>query len=433
MKRGTRSFIVAAVCLALVNIAYAAENNTIMKFSHKTLKNGMELYMRSMDNSALGAVYILFKGGFKDEPISRKGISHLVEHVIFRGTERHKAEDIYKFELNGGMIYGGTGFDRTTYGIITPSDDFEEATKTLMDMVFNPAFRDTEIVMEKKIILQEDRERELSQTSIYSLNLFYDFILRHDREGIMNLSKDDIIQFHRRIYRPENAVVVAAGNFNLDKLAAILEERTPVRMDYPVETEYTITSKAGQTISREIDLESGSYQLLMAYELGELALNQLFPAKLLPYLIGFEGLKFDYLNNCIDITYELGLDKVGSKYYLLVYYESGDEEYTDEIGRMHKEGMLKIIKRLTEKDFSREMKRIGDIMEDIKIYQDYSAVTAVDLLISCLYSTGINPGDLEALKKVTNDDIHNFTKENLYQKPYAWIVVKDKKAKEGNK
>ena len=408
--------------------AETSSSSSILGFTYLKLKNGMEVYMRPMRRAPLTAVRILFKGGFKDEPENHKGIAHLLEHMIFRGTEKYPAEAIYKLERRGGFFNGLTGFDFTRYEIMVPEKEVINGTEMLVDMVFNPAIPGNEFEIEKKIVLAENLEREASQTSFYSLNLLYDFILRHDQQGIISLTREDLVTFHAKIYKPENAVFIIAGKYDEKKILSILEKIE--NNDSKRAEEVTIKSKTGKTISEEVALQEQSYQLLMAYELGELSGNDLFLAKLIPYLIGYEGRKIDYLHGYTDITYELALDRIGNMYYLLIYYESADEKYTDELGDRHKEGMLKIVRRLTKKDFSRELKRINEILGNYKNMHEYSAVYATSYLISYLNSTYLLTSDLEAIKKVKNDDIHNFAKQKIFEKPYAWIVVRNKESKD---
>jgi predicted Zn-dependent peptidase len=170
--------------------------------------------------------------GSRDEPSSRAGVSHFIEHLLFKGSSRYSAQEIAEiFDELGGELNAATSRETTVVYARIPDVGLERALDVMADMVFRPAFVDVdserEVVLEE-IAMVEDTPNDLVH-DIASAAVFCSHPLCRPvigrAEVISSVSRLALASYHRRAYQPERIVLAAAGNVRHDELVTMLHER----------------------------------------------------------------------------------------------------------------------------------------------------------------------------------------------------------------
>ncbi|HET9754607.1 MAG TPA: pitrilysin family protein, partial [Myxococcales bacterium] len=149
------------------------------------------------------------------------GLAHLHEHMLFKGTRRRGPGEIARtIEACGGEINAWTSFDQTVYHVVLASQFFAEGMDVLADAVTSAAFDPEELQREIEVVCEEIKRSQDSPTRKLSRELFASAFQRHPygkpvigtEESVRSFTREGILRFYRRWYRPENAVVVVVGD-----------------------------------------------------------------------------------------------------------------------------------------------------------------------------------------------------------------------------
>src|SRR5690348_13005079 len=167
--------------------------------------------------------------GSRDEKADRAGLSHFIEHLLFKGTTSYSAQEIAEiFDGLGGELNAATSREHTVVYARVPDDKLSVALDVMGEMVFAPAFAELdaerEVVLEE-IAMYEDQPQELvhdliSEATFGTHALGRPVIGR--AEVISNVTRRSISAYHRSMYVPGNVVVAAAGNLKHEELERLL-------------------------------------------------------------------------------------------------------------------------------------------------------------------------------------------------------------------
>ena len=169
--------------------------------------------------------------GSRDETDAKAGVSHFIEHLLFKGSARFGAQEIAEiFDGLGGELNAATSREHTVVYARIPDRHLATAVEVMSDMVFAPSFDDVDserdVVLEE-IAMYEDTPQELVH-DLFSEAVFGTHALGRPvigtREVISSVGKRSIGAYHRNMYVPGNIVISAAGNLQHDRLVALLEK-----------------------------------------------------------------------------------------------------------------------------------------------------------------------------------------------------------------
>ena len=170
--------------------------------------------------------------GSRDEPIARAGVSHFIEHLLFKGSSRYSAQEIAEiFDELGGELNAATSRETTVVYARIPDDRLERALDVMADMVFRPTFSDVdserEVVLEEIAMVEDtpnDLVHDIAAEAVFGTHpLGRPVIGRAD--VISTVSRRALSGYHRRAYQGEKIVLAAAGNVRHDELVSMLSER----------------------------------------------------------------------------------------------------------------------------------------------------------------------------------------------------------------
>jgi predicted Zn-dependent peptidase len=206
-----------------------------MKFNKKVLKNGLRIVTIPMRDNPTVTVMVLVEAGSKYETKEQNGISHFLEHMCFKGTERRpKAIDISR-ELDsiGAQYNAFTAQEFTGY---YAKSDFKHLPKVLdvvSDMYLHPTLPPNEIEKEKGVIIEEiNMYNDLPQKKVQDifLGLLYGdqpagWNIAGARETVLKMNRDAFLAYRRKFYLAAATLVVVAGQFDEKKILAQVERK----------------------------------------------------------------------------------------------------------------------------------------------------------------------------------------------------------------
>lgn len=187
----------------------------------KALPNGLRTVIVEDHASPVVSLQIWVRCGGVNEEGPTSGVSHFLEHMIFKGTDKISANEISKIvESNGGSINAATASETTHYYIDMPSNKWEEAFDVLSQSVLNPAFPPQEFEKERKVILEEIKRRNDDPQSdlwdgfleaLYTQTPYRQKVIG-SVQTITEMTRTLMVDQHRKFYVPNNMVVVVVGD-----------------------------------------------------------------------------------------------------------------------------------------------------------------------------------------------------------------------------
>jgi predicted Zn-dependent peptidase len=192
-----------------------------------TLANGVRLVSQSMPHTRSVSMGVWVNAGARDETDAESGLSHFIEHMIFKGTRQRSAYQIAKeFDAVGGHTNAFTTMEHTCYHAKVLDRQVETMVDILSDIFLNSIFDPFEVERERPVILQEIGMVEDSPDEyIHHLaghNFWGDAPLGRSilgtRDNISNFNAEAIRHFFHRLYQPERIVIAAAGHIEHDRL-----------------------------------------------------------------------------------------------------------------------------------------------------------------------------------------------------------------------
>lgn len=201
---------------------------------HKIIKldNGIPVVMERIDSVKSVSLGVYFKTGSKNELVGESGISHLLEHMMFKGTKKRSALEISAAIDNiGGQINAYTSKEVTAYYTIMLSRNIETGIDILSDILINSTFSDENLEKEKKVIIEEihmyedipeDRIHDLN--SEFAINGNNSNIVLGTVDSVNSITRDQLINYYKSRYAIDNMVISIAGNYDEDKIIKLLND-----------------------------------------------------------------------------------------------------------------------------------------------------------------------------------------------------------------
>jgi len=201
------------------------------KFFRKVLKNGMTIILEKRDLPIVSVAFAVKNGGV-NESSEEKGISHFIEHMLYKGTSTRDSRKIAEeIEKKGGELNGFTSEEITAYWCKMPSKHLNIALDVLSDMIKNSKFDKKEVEKERKVIFEEIKMRRDSprifvfdeiQSCLYDKPLGESLI---GSEKTMNsIDRKKLFEKFKQIYTSNNLILCVVGDADFDKLVLFAEK-----------------------------------------------------------------------------------------------------------------------------------------------------------------------------------------------------------------
>ena len=200
-------------------------------FRRTVLPNGLTVLSERMPGVRSVAFGAWIRAASLHETPDKMGVSHLLEHMVFKGTARRSAKQIaLELEALGGSLDAYTSREHTVYQARVLDEHLEIAADVIGDFVFAPLLRKSDLALERKVVLEEigmvddtpdDLVYELHGDALWGTHP-YGYSILGTRESVSALKVPDLEALHARAYHPGQMIVAASGNVDHDELLAVL-------------------------------------------------------------------------------------------------------------------------------------------------------------------------------------------------------------------
>jgi len=396
-----------------------------MQYTKKILKNGTRMILAPNKSTETVTIQILVEAGSKYEISKNNGISHFLEHMIFKGTKKRPSAKIISEELDGvgGEFNAFTSKEQTGYWVKVPKKHLGMALDVVSDIYLNSTFKQEEIDKERGVILQEmAMYKDMPMHQIWDIfeNLFFGnqpagWDIIGTTENINRFERKDFIDYLERFYIPQSTVVVAAGNFNEKDLTEKIEKYFTKTDKAEEKTEKLKTTQNQERPQIKIEAkQTDQTHLIIGVEAASMFDEDRYATNLLATVLGggMSSRMFDELREKRGLTY---------------YVNSGSDQYTDSgyffasAGVKH-ENLEKTIDLILKEFYKTTKEKITD--KEIKKAKEYiKGKTLMSLESSSAVASYLGNQELfrnniknpEAIFKkidaVTADDLMNVAKK----------------------
>lgn len=196
------------------------------------LSNGLTVLSEHMPGVRSVALGAWVRAASLNEAPEVMGVSHMLEHMVFKGTPSRSAKDLaLALETLGGSLDAYTSREHTSYQARVLDEHVSIAADVLADLIFRPLLRQSDLDLERKVVLEEintvddtpdDLVFELHGAELWGSHP-HGYPILGTRESVGSLTTGDLRELHERAYHPGNVVVAASGNIDHDHLAGVLE------------------------------------------------------------------------------------------------------------------------------------------------------------------------------------------------------------------
>jgi len=230
MKYPLRVFGVFLLVYFATTVSFAQD----MKVTEKVLPNGLKVLLKEEHKAPIVTFQIWYKVGSRNEKLGTTGISHLLEHMMFKGTKQYGPKTFSQMVMrNGGNDNAFTGKDYTAYFENVAADRIAISLELEADRMQNLLLDKKEFLSEREVVKEERRMRyEDDPTSTMVEEMMATAFLAHPYQwpvigwmaDINSITRDDLVNHYRMYYAPNNATIVVVGDFETKTLLPLIEK-----------------------------------------------------------------------------------------------------------------------------------------------------------------------------------------------------------------
>lgn len=197
------------------------------------LANGLQVLLKPIHTAPVVSNWIWYRVGARNEQPGKTGISHWVEHMMFKGTPTFpKGSIMLEVNRNGGVLNGFTSQDYTAYFEILPADRLDLGLRIESDRMANSIIDPNEVASERTVIISEREGNENNpewllheevMATTFRLHPYGHMVIGW-KEDLLNITRDDLEQHYKMYYGPHNAVLIIVGDINVDQVRKRIDE-----------------------------------------------------------------------------------------------------------------------------------------------------------------------------------------------------------------
>ncbi len=395
-----------------------------------TLKNGLTIITEKRNTKSV-TIQVTVKAGSNYENEKIAGISHFIEHMLFEGTKNRTAIQIAnEIESLGGEINAMTSTEKTIYYVTILKKYFQTAVEILADLIQNPLFDEKAIEKERSVVLDEvnlvidDPKRYqwvLLQKQLYKKHPAKNPIYGTP-EAVKSITRDDIIRYYERYYKPNNIIVSVVGNV---KDAEQKIEQAFTFQPSEVQKRETVEEPEQETIETHIEKRDilHSY-IVIGYKTVPRTHEDSYAIDVIRAILGRgqSSKLFDEIRIKRGLAYSLGVyHDAETDYGWIAIYYGADKKNIEEI----KQIILKEVKNLS-KVSSKEIKDAKKFIEGNYYLENEDNHEMADNLASWELVGDLKGADeyIKRIKKVTKQDIKRVVQKYLQNHVYVGIEQK---------
>jgi zinc protease len=205
----------------------------VVQFERFNLQNGLRVIVHQDTSTPMAVVNVMYDVGARDEDPNKTGFAHLFEHLMFGGSINIPVYD-EPLQMAGGENNAYTTNDLTNYYIQLPSENLETAFWLESDRMLSLAFTDNSLEVQRKVVSEEFKEHYLNKPYgdvwlklrelAYQVHPYRWMTIGKELSHIENAQLQDVKDFFFKYYRPNNAILVVAGNVTVDQVRTLAEK-----------------------------------------------------------------------------------------------------------------------------------------------------------------------------------------------------------------
>lgn len=353
-------------------------------FKRKVLSNGLTIVFEKRDIPVVSVAFAVRNGGINEE-LSEKGISHYIEHMLYKGTPSRDSKKIAEeIEKNGGELNGFTDELVTAYWCKMPSKHLDVALDVLSDMIKNPLFDQEELDKERNVIFEEIKMRKDSPT-VYSFDQMQSCLYESPLgspligtvESMNSIDRDKIVKKFKEIYTPNNLILSVVGNANFEEIVSFAEQNFGDGRGEVSRFEVKLRNESKSEKRKGIDQAS----LIFCYHAPKEGDEKSSASKVLSTLMagGMSSRLFSEIREKRNLAYAVKGDSETNKDFAHGFvYVGTTKENVEEVKKLILEEYKKIAEGLGEE----ELKQVKDqLIGNYQISMEDSQTQMVNLLM----------------------------------------------------
>ncbi len=414
--------------------------NSLPKYYTKTLENGLQVVVIPMKNgSGVITTDIIYKVGSRNEIMGKSGIAHMLEHMNFKSTKDLKAGEFDRIVKGfGGVNNASTGFDFTHYFIKSSSKNLKNSLKLFADLMANLTLSDKEFQPERNVVMEERRWRtDNSPTGYLYFRLFNNAFIYHPyhwtpigfKNDIKNWDIKDIRNFHKIFYRPDNAIVIVAGDINpedvfqktKEEFGHIKNPKEKIRVNHQIEPVQDGAKRVNIKKESEVEMIAIAYKIPAFNNPDQVALSALSELLSSGKSSKLQELLVDK-KKMVNQVYAYNMELKDPSIFLFLAVGNPGVKAED----IEKE-ILGLIKKIKGGDISdEEVKKVKTNTKADFIFSMESSSSVANLFGGYFARGDIKPliNYEDSINKLTKEDIIKVAKKYLVEKNSTTVILK---------
>jgi predicted Zn-dependent peptidase len=354
-------------------------------FERRILKNGLTVIFEKRNIPVVSMAFAVKSGGI-NESLEEKGISHFIEHMLYKGTKNKTAREIaQEIEKHGGEINGFTSEEVTAFYCKLPSKYADIGLDVLSDIMKNSLFSEKEMEKERKVIFEEIKMRrdnpqiyvfDKIQTLLYKNPFGSDLI--GTSKSMNSIDRKKILKRFEETYVPENMILSVVGNYDFNKLVNFCEKNFEKKKSK--KKNYKIIKKNGLKIEKRRGIDQAN--LIFAFHTPLAGDKRSYAAEVLISLMagGMSSRLFSEIREKRNLAYGIkGHTNISKDYSYSLIYVGTTKDKVHQVKELILKEFEKISKSLTNEEL---METKNQLIGNYQISMEDSQTQMVNLLIS---------------------------------------------------
>lgn len=393
-----------------------------------TLSNGLKVILLENHKAPLVTFHIWYRVGSRNEEWGKTGLSHMLEHMMFKGTKKYGPEDYSRIiQENGGETNAFTSRDYTGYFATLRSDRVQVLMDLEADRMQNLNLREEDFVTERMVVMEERRQRTEDDPQSFLMEQLeatafqvqpYHWPIIGWMEDLMRMTLEDLKNYYQTYYNPANAILVAVGDFKRGEMLSRIEKTfgsispaTAPKQEKPKDP-----PQAGE---RRVSLKKEAQLpfLVMGYRIPNLRHPDAYVLEVINAILS--GGKSSRLHQKLVLEKQLALEADSENSYLskdpalfYIYAVPLPGKKVEEVEKALEEEIERLQKEPVEK---RELEKVKNQLESSFIYSQDSLFFQAMILArhEIAQSWKVIDQYLPLIQRVTPEDIQRVTRQYL--------------------
>jgi predicted Zn-dependent peptidase len=394
-------------------------------FKRKVLSNGMTVLFEKR-NLPVVSVAFAVRNGAVNESLEEKGISHFIEHLLYKGTSKRSAKQITEeIEKNGGELNGFTGEDITAFWCKMPSESLNLALDVLSDIIKNSVFDEKELEKERNVIFEEIKlyhdspiHHVYTELQKYLYEGTLSMSILGTTETLNSLDRKNIIDKFKKVYAPNNLILCVVGDADFDELVKFAEDNFGEEKGEVPKMEIKI--KNGSEIEKRQGIDQAN--LILAYHVPLANDKKSYAARVLNVMMadGLSSRLFQEIREKRNLAYAIrGGSEIRNDFAYNMIYVGTAKDKVEEVKKLILEEFEKVVKDFDEKELNDIKKQI---IGNYKISMEDSQGQMVNLLGAEIEGDAFKFYEFEKnISEVIVDDVKELAK-NVGEK-YSFFAL----------